>query len=252
MALPDIMSLLYLIHAFLCCVFNGNYLGMTFEFIITFIYDSFWYNLLYVNLLISINRLSAVAFFHKYKQKWTVGAAKFLVGLCLLLGFASSAIFYSLAPFAYNVQYKVPMPYDFVNGNVELQTKIDMVLSFGTIFVIVAVYVGTVLLSIVNTKKFTGHARKSFIRELKMLVQCIIVVCVLICAEFFIYFPVIGDLTFIIAAVLTAGLNPVIYIILDTKLRKKFLFIIKLRKNESAVFVLSHKKTVNISITNLM
>lgn len=108
LGLSDFVILIYLYHGFFCCLFRGNYLGVTVDAILTFTLTSlWWFNGLYLNVFISINRFVAIALFAKYKQIWTLNKTRIVAVSCAVLGVLSTIPYYiAPKPEIYLIEYK--------------------------------------------------------------------------------------------------------------------------------------------------
>lgn len=225
LGVSDFVILLYLYHGFFCCLFRGNYLGVTVDAIITFIMTSLgWFNGLYLKMFISVNRFVAIAMFDKFKQIWTLNRTRMLAASCTVLGVLSTVPYYIAPnPELYNVDYKSPGPPEKARRT-DFLILFDMISSNGSVVFIIGLHITSAALCIVRYKSF-AHVKQKYVREIKLLVQGTFIGLMLAFSEMFYYFPVFGELTFIYVSILSTGLNPIVYLIMDRRLREKLLLV---------------------------
>lgn len=236
------VTLFYLLHGFICCILEKNYLGIKVDIFMTYFYNSIgWYGALFSNLSISINRFSAIAFITKYKSIWTTRRVRFIVLFCLIVGLLTELPVILLAPEAYIVEDKLSTAIAGTTEDKQAITTFNLIWSIGFIIIVMINYIITVCLSVIKRKSFINKKSK-YIRDLKLLIQGIIVGIMLVIAEVAYYFPIFGDLSFFITSLLSAGLNPVIYFIIDSNLRKRVKgFFMVLKKNSNVVFAITKR-----------
>lgn len=231
LGITDIVSLLYILHGFICCLVGGNYFGTSYDIGFTYLYNSCgWYSALFLNLSISINRFSAIAFFSQYKEIWTVKRIRCILLFSFVNGLLIELPVVLLAPEIYNVEEKVPTSIGRTAELTQIMDRVNLIFSIGLVAILILIYSVTVCLSVLRKKKFIGNIGK-FIIDIKMLVQAMIVGILLIIAEVAYYFPIFNELSFVIFSILSTGFNPVIFLALDTKLRKMLSIFLKIHKD---------------------
>lgn len=102
-----------------------------------------------------------------------------------------------------------------------------------------ALHLISVALCILRYKSFV-NVKQKYVREIKLLIQGTIVGIMLAITEIFYYFPVLGELTLMYVSILSASLNPIVYLIMDQRLREKVLFVFNSRPTSSAVVPATH------------
>lgn len=247
LGIADIVTLLYLLHGFICCNYGRNYLGIPFDKFLTYFYNSIgWYGGLYLNLTISLNRFTAIAFFSKYKLIWTSRIVKSLVLFCMVFGVITDLPVFLWAPEIYNIEEKGATAIVRTGKVKELMDNINLAWSIGLIAILITIYSLTVCLSVFKKKSLTSEKSK-FVTDVKLLIQGIFVGIMLIVAEVAYYFPIFGDSSFLLTSILSAGFNPVIYIALDSKLRKQTLLFINSCKPRTTevIFITSRHGVIN-------
>lgn len=120
----------------------------------------------------------------------------------------------------------------------------DMISGYGGVLFITGLHVVSALLCVIRYKAFS-HVKQKYIREIKLLIQGTFVGLMLLLCELLYYAPVAGDLTFLITSFLSTSLNPLIYLIMDNRLRKRLLVVLRIKK-EDLVYPLS--RTIQSSV----
>lgn len=237
LGVADIITLLYMLHGFICCLLNSNYLGINFDLALTYVYDSIgWYTAFYLNIFLSLNRLIAIAMYSRYKQIWTNNRTIAVVIFCYILGFITNIPYLVLTRLMFSLEDKRDMPT--VEINSEAFEYFDLISGCSEGVFIFIVYLLSMVLSVIRIQKLSG-IRKQYMREVKMLIQGMIIAAGLIFLEIMYYFPCLGDMSFVIPAIMATGFNPIIYITLDYKLRAKVFSLLKIKKQTGVVSIIN-------------
>lgn len=207
LALADFYSLYFVIYR---AAFGKTYSGTTMDRVFIFLYQSFaWHNGLHLNVAIGFNRFCAIAFYVQYKEKFTVLVSRILALVCLLSAMAMSTY-----------QFFVPA---------NLNTTTDLIIGNTLISIVIFTCIVSTTICFINVRKCSEMTKVSYVREMKMLCQGTIVSALLFGVEIMYWFPV-TELLLKIAVMLATGLNPIIYLTLDKKLRGRCLKLMKLDK----------------------
>lgn len=231
LSVTDLVTVLYLLHGFICCYFNYNYLGITFDRIITYIYESVaYYSMLHLTVVMSINRLTAIILYKTYKQIWSPDKTLKIVVVCFVAGCLMTLLQYVLvSPTIYHLERKSPLikneTWNSTNWN-----KFDFLWSCGLALFVLTIYAAIVVISFVR-KYHINKIRVKHTRELKMTCQGVLVFVTLTFGNMSFYFRFMGDLTFVISALMSAVFNPFIYITMNENIRKKVLQLFKCKFN---------------------
>lgn len=196
LALADFYSLYFVIYR---AVFGKTYYGSTIDKVFIFLYQSFaWHNGLHLNVAIGFNRFCAIAFFVQYQKYFTVLMARILALICLISAMAISTY-----------QFFVPAG---------LNTITDLIIGNTLISIVIFTCIVSTSICFITVHKCNDMTKVSYVREMKMLFQGTIVSALLFVVEIMYWFP-ITELLLKIAVMLATGMNPIIYIVLDKKLR---------------------------------
>lgn len=184
-----------------------------------------WYGSFYLNLAVTINRFIAVAFFSSYKKVFSRLITRLTVVLCYVLGIISYTPFCVLSP--------NPLCPDYAKNGAPVQAKSEafnaykvfQVSVIDTICIlIIFIYIFCVVISIKRLQSL--HTRRTkYLREVKMLAQgclCSVSLCI-VGLLMFLGPAVTGGIVTKIFHIFYSGLNPIIYLLLDTNLRKRLL-----------------------------
>lgn len=225
LGISNLTLIIYLYHQFFCCFFNGNYLGKTFDAVITFIFISIgWYSALYLNVLISLNRFSAIVLFSKYKLMWSENRSKVMVAVSAASGIGSTLFYFIPGPTIFDIETKHIQP----TTSSKARMIFDMISGYGSAIVILVIYSATTILCIVRYKKFSHNIKKKYVREVKLFVQGIFIALLLTIQLTFYYFTVkIREMDLSYFATVTTAINPIIALLINQRLREKLLQLFK-------------------------
>lgn len=245
LGVADMITNIYVVHAFICCLFGYNYLGIFADRIITFLFASTgWYFGIYLNLFISLNRFVAIVFFVRYKQLWTNFRTKIFIFICLVMGLLTASPYTLLTTI-----YSVPGKTTSFQGSeklAEIMTTFDFISSTGPAVIFLILYTTSVVFSVVRMRNFVG-VKSKYVREIKMMIQGILIGAMIIIVDILSHTPAIGEMSWVLPTVLMTGLNPIIYIALDSRIRDRLFKSDAARKISTAIeTAVSHAFEMNI------
>lgn len=224
LAFGDMISFVMFTYDFFDCYYQNNFEGVLAAVVDALYYSFGWWNIIFLNIAVSLNRFTAIVYFSRYRQVWTEPRTKLVVALCVIL---------SLIPATSHMLIVYGFP-----AYVYVEKMTDIVFSCGiTVIILLAIYFPSAVLSVVRMKKLVG-VKVKYNREIKMLIQGIFIVTMLIIVDISYWLDIereTNDMLFL----LSSGLNPIIYLALDSRLRRKFLLTIHIVKNDD--------KTIEVS-----
>uniref|UniRef100_A0A915J8B0 7TM GPCR serpentine receptor class x (Srx) domain-containing protein n=1 Tax=Romanomermis culicivorax TaxID=13658 RepID=A0A915J8B0_ROMCU len=178
-----------------------------------------------MNWLITLNRFTAIVFFSKYRIWFTVKRTRYAVALTYTFSFIEIT----------GVSF---MPY-------WLQHYFYIGMAGTTISLYILCYPICIVVSIIRMRSNSAaHDKKKFLVEIKLLAQAILIGCLVFLQEF-LFQVTAGALIYEIFYMLYGGLNPLIYLSLDVKIRRAYFKFLGCKVADGATVVPTSTVVVN-------
>lgn len=214
----DILKIIFVVRNFILDLIGYNFFPESIENLLLFFENSFGSLLsALLNLFISVNRFCAIVFFKDYQTLFTIKKAKIIILFGMIFG----------PPFCW-INFTCTAFYDPTVQNTVYrycrQSTVKFYYLFLSVFssilcISVLIIYAVALCFAYKRFKSTSASRIVFVREFKMLLHGVFLVVLMICIPVLAAFEstrTVGAAIFHIYI----SLNPVIYIIMDSKVRK--------------------------------
>lgn len=187
-----------------------------------------WFGSFYLNVVVAVNRLIAITMFRVYPKIFQPLVTRLIVLFCYTVGTCFYLTFCILPnALCLNLDRNVPkvMP---AGVNIETFKTLQFVQIVSICILVILIYVVAVSVSVRRLKSLNMN-RTKYITEVKMLAQgclCSIFMCV-VGAQMFLGPNVVPGYVTKYFHTFYCGSNPIIYLMLDTKLRQRFFHPVK-------------------------